>query len=131
MENDYYTPAIEDLHVGYECELERGSIDKEWCPYVLELDNSHSSEGDKVWLYSDSLRTLYLTKEQIESEGWKSVGQIGWYEKGRYSLLFGWITNNRGTHSYLTVVDKTTCIYAGSCPSINEFRTIMKLLGIK
>jgi hypothetical protein len=74
MENDkYFTPDIEDLRVGYECDLLGSKI-------VIE------DRHDLDLSFDHPLRTPYLTKEQIEAEGWKETISHGVFEKGRISI---------------------------------------------
>src|SRR6187431_2955175 len=87
----YFTPSIEDIRVGYECELLIFNWKKdkgEWIPTVLEITNfDHESEA---WALSlNIIRVPYLTKEQIEAEGWESVNELYWeYKKGHMHLLY-------------------------------------------
>lgn len=76
MENKHFTPEIKDLRVGYECEMKVYNEDR-WVKLVFgNLDFSTVLDRDKDGKYSvpDCIKTPYLTKEQIESEGWKHIG---------------------------------------------------------
>lgn len=142
-EEKYYTPSIEDFRVGYECEFYNK---KEWHSSVLQYgiyDDPQwggllisMGDGD-YWYDKDSVRTPYLTKEQIEAEGWSFDGCV----KGEYTFYKGTIT---GINCWMLVYDKkdksiSICdvnnksynSFYGSCPSINELRYISKLLNIK
>jgi len=125
----YYTPEISDIRVGYECEYRVGEKYK-WNKHIVE--NLHTDrEGYGIselesYLKEGNLRTPYLTKEQIEAEGWerykKNIGRL------EYSIVFYKNTIE------IYEMDETgyrVCKYNGNCPSINEFRTICKLLNIK
>lgn len=139
MENKYYIPNIEDLRVGYLCEIHNYNEfnEDEWVGCVIgEAYNSKDSlrNRESVTLpFPELLRTPYLTKEQIEKEGWNLVGELdlknhyyGNFIKNGNELRF-W-TND----SYVEIFDKyEDILYQGTCPSINEFRTICKLLNIK
>lgn len=144
----YYTPNVEDIHIGYECEIKpKGSEEFDWMKYVINGNNNFDR------YFRDSIRTPYLTKEQIETEGFIDTGGISPFfgqhtmfykeiepdsnfkddfarrytvslEQGKIRIeeaLFGGFT---GTH------ESYSQIYYGKCPSINEFRKICKLLGI-
>ena len=71
MEDQYYTPEIEDITIGYECELLRITIGE----YDTKPDNiwvrSIVDKYEFINLSKSTTRTPYLTKEQIEKEGWK------------------------------------------------------------
>src|SRR5687767_11758335 len=139
MENKYYTPALEDLRVGYECEIFDDRLQDpnniQWIK--VTLDDLH----DVAWRVDDknwNVRTPYLTKEQIEAEGWELINVLehseeshesSWYQfkKGKYEVRW-W-----GQPDYIEFYNsrsKEDLIYEGKCPSINEFRTTCKLLGI-
>lgn len=130
MENKYYIPELEDLHAGYECEIQIGGKDGNcWKP--TRLLRIHSAIGFDV-------RTLYLTKEQIESEGWKYSNRVYThpenhefitYKKGNYYV--GYIEEDKVFTVFENIPYRgeeiTRYYFQGKCPSINEFRKIIKL----
>ena len=141
MENNkYYTADIEDLRVGYICETKPGMSEAfTWMPYIINGDNSIKAH------YRDQIRTKYLTKEDIESLGWKinieynHLSRCG-FEKDNYYLLL----NTRNQIPFIKIIYKDPSkeedgwIVAPEhfqisiqCPSINELKTIEKLLNIK
>ena len=88
----YYTPEIEEFHVGfeYECESTRYPDKNNWHPEVFYMNNSHidmigSHLGKK------NVRVKYLDKEDIESLGFKELGHNGWIsdDQIRIKHLFG------------------------------------------
>lgn len=150
----YYTPELEDLFIGYECEwfgeLGRKLVksNKEWQKFKIISSNNISPTVIK------NLRTPYLTKEQIESEGWifNYLGKDDWF-KGSipilpyneiyypFELWFKldnyWLGFYKNIHK-IVILEKgedypegQIIIFNGKCPSINEFRKIIKLLGIQ
>lgn len=88
--NKYYTPDIEDLFIGYECER---LVMEDQTPIVIENAQRLKEiidkrlKGSKVWesykiespLYivdlinSNLIRTKYLDKSDIEELGWTEV----------------------------------------------------------
>ena len=87
----YYIPEIEDIRVGYEFELidyasNNYNQDKSACKWnklVLKKEHLFSSYDGSSFLETcvsclnfGDLRVPYLTKEQIENEGWKFTEQI-------------------------------------------------------
>ena len=148
-ENNYYTPDIEDLFVGYECQKE--SVDKDgndiWVDYKISFEYG--------WLeipkdYNQQLRTKYLDKEDIESLGWKCfktenfsnsyfedirefyrIPTIEGHLNGFYwellpnykrHLIGIWLCNENNPSGNRS--------FAGKCLSINELKKIMKYLNI-
>lgn len=162
-ENTYFTPDIEDIRVGYECEIghytyeypnglskakenwEKTIIDEQNISDLINLGTIlNKVDYPIIWI-----RVPYLTKEQIEAEGWKVLdkkspftGKPYLFQK-KYEIYFNephtltleW--NDRGNpnlvirheweSSYMRF-DKY--IYYGECKDINTFRTILKLLKI-
>lgn len=149
QENQYFTPSIEDIRVGYECEMFDDRLqDPEninWINVVLDdWDQVGYAIEDIKW----RVRVPYLTKEQIEAEGWEFVdiyrdgGTSVFYKLGErknsYELIVG--RTNMMTPSSNIIINKTerdgnifrkNLIYNGDAPSINEFRKICKLLNIR
>lgn len=73
MENKYYTPTIEEFHIGFEYEW-RSSLDKEWEKEIMDDSISmydalieYESDQSSGWEY----RVKYLDKEDVESFGFK------------------------------------------------------------
>lgn len=151
MDNNHYIPDISDLFVGYECE--EASTVKDPVPYLCTVYEDRN--GYEI-LNVDTfyLRTPFLTKEQIESEGWKKrpcdrflhliKGEIDPEEDFtgyEYRLFMNTIDDkpfitidklniNFGKAVYDCYEGNCNTIFKGYCPSINEFRKICKLLDI-
>lgn len=136
----YFPTPIEDIRIGYECEILEGF---NWNKYIAP--NPRKGIKNDYWLYDKILaysaerddakliRTQYLTKEQIEDEGWKEISEYN-YEKVNSN-----ITMHYGEDHYLWIMHPAKTIlkeeylansFKGDCKSINEFRTICKLLNI-
>ena len=78
-EKDYFIPTIEDFHVGYEFEFQ--GIPKGWHKMVLSTENSLKTMQYNIEKLEDAIRVPYLTKGEIEAEGWESL-------KDKYYLYF-------------------------------------------
>ena len=151
----YFTPSIEDIRVGYECELWSRIPPKpnDWnkniiTPFIMKLALIKANELDK-WV-----RVPYLTKEQIEAEGWTKVdNKINDTQRIGYIPDYELITDFGRLRLYLRYLDKPYeeitierytksnpnepwsmsgkwIVYNGKCKDINTFRYICKLLGI-
>jgi hypothetical protein len=144
----YYTPAIEDLRIGYECQIKNGaSAGDHWHPVLLD---KYLMESVVFKLKEGNIRTHYLLANDIEAAGWeiKAEGHLnGEYDesgdRGTYTVhgfkdnyMFSYI----GRRLTILLVDPwkdeqitgvlRSTLYSGSCPSINEFRYISKLLNL-
>ena len=170
MEKDpkYYTPTVEDIRVGYECEIQTNfgyeSFNNDntiWEPIIVgfkEVDGGYSNKISDIIIGLDDgyqpIRTKYLTKEQIEENGWENMGIMRnggtmlftkliskqeWYE-------LQYCQNNKinpTTNIVISIIDYdpgmygsgdsrvTKVLYNGDCKSINELRTIQSFLNIK
>lgn len=153
MGNKYYTPEISDIRVGYECEIcPNLGYDDVWIKttgHCEEIVGNGVKSCNLDELTYDCLvdgyigiRTPYLTKEQIEGEGWKLANTGGLekgcingscsFSKGKYILYFTKIINKEGKCIInMSIHDELDDYYRGLCPSINELRYISKLLNIK
>lgn len=133
MENKYYTPEIEDLHIGYEYEYKNeyqiNKFEKQICDQdMLNIFYSDWEHGGKDYIHKHH-RTKYLDKEDIESLDWKLLLEEinGYYfELKDYKLYY--ILDN--IEFNLTITKDSGIIFKGFWKSINELKKIMKLLKI-
>lgn len=154
MDSKYYVPEIEDIRIGYEYE-EFYSRDDNWYKGKVE-DFEEADLIIKEKLPYDSIRTAYLTKEQIEAEGWIFLKKVEegytkmrfsdnnylYFSKGDLSLRSGnwdkfqmrYQLDSQMAHitgkARITGVHYRMLTFYGLCPSVNELRYISKLLGI-
>ncbi len=115
-------------------------------PYFIEIDVAITA-GDSIATALNKLQTQVnnriatVSKEQIEAEGWRKESTIigntplefvddyhKSFEDGFYSFSINHL--HYSTIYIWDVNDGTRTLYRGKCPSINEFRTIVKLLNI-
>lgn len=150
--NEYFVPQIEDIRVGYECERRQyasdsdGSPNFRWIKQILSLNDIQRMDEERMsqGIMWHGIRVPYLTKEQIEAEGWKHLSDTtfpGWlgssFEKDNYliginfieQIPFIGITFRDPSKCEPPYFDTWRCSFP--CKSINEFRYIYKLLNIK
>jgi hypothetical protein len=125
MGNEYFIPDIEDIYIGYELEhlSANGYIETKF-----EINSSLHALQELIKL--NQIRVPYLTKEQIESEGWKfdyNLGDFDYYIKTvndtNYELEFCY-------KERININEYKFTLYHGECKDINTFRKIIKLLEI-
>lgn len=135
----YFTPDIEDFHVGYEFQrfIPKSNATEEECWGTIKLPVNYLTldEIDNE-IIEKEIRVPYLTKEKIEAEGW--VEDKGLYKLRKNEDLFFTIDFN--TDSYFLIINSyskiNTTFYSGNsilkgkCKDINTFRRIIKLLEI-
>jgi len=151
MINKYFTPDTEDLCIGYECEYNYArAYTDEFIPTTIKFkdeDNIYSDElTTMIHLIDDgaaAIRVPYLTKEQIEAEGWYSNNNfpIEKFKKVIEVEVDVEVIYNYETHYlFITIPGKIMFVepnveyrspkFSGECKDINTFRKIIKLLGI-
>ena len=123
MQEHYFTPEIEDIHIGYEAEFNLAGFGKEGWQYVKfkGVDKAVRCYHEKG-LY----RVPYLTKEQIEAEGWKPrdcIVYTDWVKNG-YELF------HANKENKIRIISNGIQLFYGECRDINTFRQIQKLLEI-
>jgi hypothetical protein len=138
-DSKYFVPNIEDIRIGYECEIwwnYNMLPENKWCPIKIgDADTQNFEMFDFIYRIRDNhIRTPYLTKEQIEAEGWIFVEHDNspfnsGYRKENHRIQ---TVNNGSGGMYISRRDENgiNVIFEGVCPSINEFRFICKLLNI-
>jgi hypothetical protein len=138
MKNKYFTPDIENIHIGYECE----SLGTEWHPITISLlsfvEPSWLIQKDEKpktildHLTDKKLRVPYLTKEQIEAEKWEylSEGYIGHQSFYKDDFEMSCFYDKHLLKIIKKEKVKTVVLYQGRCKCINEFKKIIKLLEI-
>jgi hypothetical protein len=142
MENKYFTPDIEDMSVG--CEFEMDDTWGGWKKLTLTKELLANSlvglgSGNERSPWYHNIRVSYLTKEQIEAEGWEHVGgkllsgDFQDYQKDNFSMRYATDTRKLSIMvrdpSFSNEHFQVTILKA-ECRDINTFRKIIKLLGI-
>jgi hypothetical protein len=153
MENKYFIPDIEELCIGYECEIYAQNTDKlirkvGWHTVTVHFSpmiSKHVGLNQVPRLSKTKhIRVPYLTKEQIEAEGWEHIAVYGNNRNDNYTMVFQKTSNYKyelSFHNYDNLilieqlrhtVDKVVRenFFKGECKDINTFRKIIKLLGI-
>ena len=122
MENKYFTPDIKDLRLNYKCELniDHYKNDSDWVEFTIFDPQDLSTFIKDV----TQLRVPYLTKEQIEADGWKLGLNKNRYYKDNNSVDL--LDNN-----IILICQNETLSFIGECKDINTFRYICKLINIK
>ena len=143
MENKYFTPDIEDFHVGYEYEYEdiipSGSSDYFKSVISKPSEIEHLFQGFDVGM---RIRVPYLTREQIEAEGWYKINNNYPIQTFKHPInvnvevIYNYDTN----YLFITIpgkimftepkIEYRASKFSGECKDINTFRKICKLLEI-
>lgn len=149
MESNYYTPTIEEFHVGFECEWRR--FEEDWhggkINSSIELyDAAIEYEAGENQTYE--YRVKYLDKEDIESLGWvidkKLCVEDGIlpyfvFNKGSHELSFFCYKdlNKRLLRIYkikkddLDLESSRHLRFSGTIKNKSELKVLLKQLGIE
>lgn len=120
-ENKYYTPSIEEFHVGFEYEV-YDRLHNIW----NKENNFFLQQGD----FDDSIRVKYLDQEDIES--------LGWIIDDRNSkILYCCVEDGRDIYMDYNIESKFCKIslleedlFKGTIKNKSELKFIMQCLGI-
>ena len=124
MENKYYTPEIEEFHVGFEYEWvkpDRTETIKLEC-----LNNIGFLWGITI---PEGVRVKYLDQEDIESLGFKqSKTDKYWYDSkcGRYWVHKESIDDWR----WIISDEQSEVSFAGTIKNKSELKRVLKMLNI-
>lgn len=118
MNEKYFTPKLEELRIGTECEIPINNPEN-YVKYTL----STPEELSKLLSTYQNMRVriLYLDGEQLEKDGWFNKGNI--FYKGLWSITMS--PNNR-----ISIKFGDEKRFYGKCKDINTLRLISKLLEI-
>lgn len=138
MENKYFTPNIEDIRIGYEFEWKK--VPTEDFSWEKDIMNGSKLIAFLTWGISpDRIRVPYLTKEQIEVEGWEfptftvtsDTNDVWGTIVPLIKITNGDVIYCRQFGPYIKISQYGGGIlFMGECKDINTFRYICKLLKV-
>ena len=139
MNNKYYTPKIEEFHVGFECEWQSRVRNETWNKQISDTDLvsiaydaiEHSDEDEP---FEEQFRVKYLDKTDIEDCGWEGQkANSVYFTKDNYRLVH-WISDAERTISIYETYDGGTqeeCIVRkDKIKNKTEFIKVLKQLGL-
>lgn len=119
-DNKYFLPKLTDFRVGYEYEENfehSGWESSTYSTFHVNLYNIEKKISEGI------IRVPYLTKEQIEGEGWEPVTDSV-YTKGNKKFSY------QSDMQKVSISEGENIIYNGKCLDINTLRLINSLLNI-
>jgi len=155
-DNKYYTPSIEEFHVGFEYEVFnktekylKGGLTT--FPIDTKLDWTVFTFPDPYVGYEIpeifkqyTLRVKYLDREDIQSLGWTYVGRSiddwytieGMFEIGKwtsYEVQMHCDYRNKDRRMFINAIDRgeDCSIFKGTIKNKSELRKLMEQLNIK
>lgn len=133
--NKYYTPEIEEFHVGFEYEAQDLGDDMKnwvWRKQVFEGEETRTyfiEELDK-----GEMRVKFIDRDDIESLKWSSVGSKPYHFEIKSSVFtFGLAFSEKDNRViiYETVQGSTSVIFNGFIKNKSELKKLMKQLRIE
>jgi hypothetical protein len=141
----YYTPEIEEFHIGFEYEimdLALNMVDKEFRSDVI----THGGDIDNAleWIKTNEVRVKHLSREDIESLGWEIERVQGLsfsaVKKFEYSVPDNTGSTVEGSWTISSSSDRY-CVISKDCMGVSTFfrgtinnkselKRILKQLGI-
>lgn len=150
--NKYYTPSIEELYVGFECEIIKQELSAKECYNSIESKllkieykpNScfakHKITDVDIQMYflnphllKNDIRVKYLDQEDIESLGWSKFNEIMAFKVGSLCYYL-WHTKKLiqiGMGIVGNPIPETTTVFLGKIKNKSELKVLMKQLGIE
>ncbi len=148
-ENKYYTPLLEEFHIGFECETlgDERSPEKNDSWDLIIINNIHDLKNFCIY-YKDKCSTDYrvklLDRSDIESLGWEFIpdnstgdGNFRWFNEfkiGEWTFAYwGKIDDaNWQKESLMGLIMKSTDrMFQGYIKNVSELKKIMLMLNIK
>ena len=159
MESKFYTPKIEELCIGFECEIDQSEINKnfKWCEYTIGADYENITIARAISeVNRNGIRVKYLDSSDIESLGFKKSNKNSWCGYKDYFLgninpeypyfLFATIHVPIRDDMYKILVHRyysedepideddnyrePTCVYVGKIKNKSELSQLLKRLNI-
>jgi hypothetical protein len=130
MENKYYTPEIEEFHVGFELEYNNNSIvfGNTWKKLTMNLEDFEEIENYKRIEY----RVKYLDREDMESLGYLPwvKNSITHFVKDSIHIYFLPAIDENGPIVHIKDAVEDTWVFKGYIKNKSELKRILKMIGI-
>ncbi len=131
-ESKYYTPSIEEFHVGFEYEFKEGD---RWIP--CEFNFNQNIKSRKL---DDIIRVKYLDKEDIESCGFIDLGSLWFFKEQCLTVndvnnlnckIRKWKNNQIDIYADYRDNDELQLIFRGCIKNKSELKRLLQWLGIQ
>ena len=136
MKNKYYTPEIEEFHVGFEYEIFEDFDylpEKSWHPQVYGKNGCSIEEMDYVGgLDMGKFRVKHLDREDIESLGFELTDDKDNIFEGKYGLRIafqedGWVNVLVNKGQYYTGLGSHEIVFHGIVKNKSVLKQVLKL----
>ncbi len=136
MTEKYYTPSIEEFHLGFEYEelIENTWIERVLRESIMYIDNANSKfKGVAFSIEKEPVRVKYLDQEDIESLGWiieKRFNNLNCFIKNNYVLSLSLTNGSIMIHRKVDNIQELFTDFSGFIKNKSELIRLMKQLNI-
>ena len=119
----YYTPTIEEFHVGSEYETTNGY---EWVKKVFSKEDLKSFLYEQLenCINQEYIRVKYLDREDIESLGGVELPDTNSFDIGECQIYFQ-------DHTFVEVYDDCgRLVFQGAAKNKSELKRVLKQVGV-
>ncbi len=139
----YYTPTIDEFHVGFEYEVKStftdGTVktqqdfeDNEWVKKISDVGDSPYIERALTGRNAENgicgIRVKYLDQQDVESLGWVNTADNKFILKDTLDTTLEFATNEHGI--WILIKDDGYQHFSGKIKNKSELIKIMFLLGV-
>lgn len=130
MENKYYTPTIEEFHIGFEFEIL--TENKYWETTYIGKYELNTIAANINSNFKDYYRVKYLDKEDIESFGFSNViGDIYFLKVGKlFPVKLQQLEYNKIIIFYPEYFNRGEILFQGIIKNKSELKVLLKQLSI-
>ena len=122
--NKYYTPSIEEFHVGFELEIKTHEL-RPWEKHTwLPGDQAKSVSN-----YLDQIRVKCLDSEDLIELGFEEIGQEEYYLNGDLNSWCIEALYHQSIKSYYRIDDGETQRMFLEIKNKSELKRILKMIG--
>lgn len=135
----YYTPEIEEFHIGFEYESARLSNKDPWRKKVATITDIDEAEACLTHFPEEKIiRVKYLDRDDIESLGWKEVlgglSPIATSEEGVTSRRLyekqGYFLTKWDNSLFVQIIKAEEYLFQGNVKNKSKLKDILKMVGI-
>lgn len=136
MENKYYTPTIEEFHVGFECEVEtianHKGIANGWEGVILctlWFNSVDPTRISKSLIETSNVRVKYLDQADIESLGFKQDGDFNTVFYIVDKLVLQVIKDEVLIYTHKQEGKYSEHLFKGMIKNKSELKKVLKMIG--
>ena len=132
MRDKYYTPEIEEFHVGFEYEMffPNGKYHKQTFGDKITHLELEEFKDDLMKVAHAISRVKHLDKEDIESLGFNHIGSLWFRDKDddyRATKVRKWKNNELDIYINDSIED--VLVFRGTIKNKSELKTVLKQIG--